>query len=146
MCPGATEESEVLTYAALMEDLEVDFGSNRRGLRRKAWLGLKLVLQGGHLTRSVWELFICEFERLGPEIGVSEEDKVEHLIQALPQSVGGLVSRARNKKYRVIVEGAPRVTTTPEIRWIVKCRSKLKHEPRGVGCWCGTCSRSRTVV
>ena len=46
------EEGEVLTYAALMEDLEVDFGSNTRGLRRKAWLGLKLVLQWGHLSRS----------------------------------------------------------------------------------------------
>ena len=45
------------------------------------------------LTRSVWELFICEFERLGREIRVSEEEKVQHLIQALPQSVGGLVLR-----------------------------------------------------
>ena len=114
------EEGEVLTDAALMEDLEVDFASNTRGLRRKACLGLKLVLQGGHLTRSVWQLFICEFERLGRDIGASEEDKVEHLIQALPQSIGRLVSRARNKQYRVIVEGAPRGTTTPEIRWIVK--------------------------
>ena len=77
-----------------------------------------MILQGGHLTRSVWELFICEFERLGREIGVSEEDKVKHLIQALPQSVGGLVSRARKKKYRVIVEGAPRGTTTPDIRGV----------------------------
>ena len=41
------EEGEVLTYAALMEDLEVDFGSNTRGLRRKAWFGVKLILQGG---------------------------------------------------------------------------------------------------
>ena len=40
------EEGEVLTYAALMEDLEVDFGSNTRGLRRKAWLGPNLVLDG----------------------------------------------------------------------------------------------------
>ena len=74
----------------------------------------------GHLTRSVWELFICEFARFGRELGATEEDKVERLIQALLPSIGGFVSRARNRKYKVIIDGAPRGHTTQEIRWIVK--------------------------
>ena len=114
------EEGEVLTYAGMMEDLEVSFGANTRGSKRRLWDALKLTLQRGHLTRSVWELFICEFERLGRELGATEEDKVERLIQAFPPSDGGFVSRARNRKYKVGLDGAPRGTTTPEIRWIVK--------------------------
>jgi len=82
----------------MMEDLQVRFGANTRGLRRKAWDDMKLALRGGHLTTSVWELFCCEFERLGRLIEATEEDKVERLIQILPPSIGQFVSRARNKK------------------------------------------------
>ena len=130
------EEGEVLTYAGMMEDLEVSFGANTRGSKRRLWDALKLTLQGGHLTRSVWELFICEFERLGRELGATEEDKVERLIQALPPSIGGFVSRARNRKYKVIIDGASRGTTTPEIRWIVKgVGVPNKCDPRTGGGW-----------
>ena len=90
----------------------------------------------GHLTRSVWELFSCEFERLGRELGATEEDKVERLIQAFPPSDGGFVSRARNRKYKVGLDGAPRGTTTPKISWIVKgVVVPNKCDPRSGGGW-----------
>ena len=141
------EEGEILTYAGLMEDLEVGFGANTRCSKRRLWDALKLTLQG--LTRSVWELFICEFERLGREPGATEEDKVERLIQALPPSSGPFVSRARTRKYKVIIDDAPRGTTTPEIRWIVKgVGVPNKCDPRtgGAACSCGTCLKKRTVA
>ena len=41
------EEGEVLTYAGEMEDLEVSFGANTRGSKRRLWDALKLTLQRG---------------------------------------------------------------------------------------------------
>ena len=103
----------------------------------------------GHLTRSVWEPFICEFERLGRELGATEEDKVESLIQSLHPSIGGFVSMARKRKYKVIIDGAARGTTTPEIRWIVKglgVPKNVTHELGGLGYSCGKCSKGKTVA
>ena len=51
------EEGEVLTYSGMMEDLGVSFGANTRGSKRWLWDALKLTLQLGILTKSVWELF-----------------------------------------------------------------------------------------
>ena len=42
------EEGEVLTYRGMMEDLEVSFGANTRGSKRRLWDALKLTLQEGH--------------------------------------------------------------------------------------------------
>ena len=36
---------EVLTYVGMMEDLEVNFGANSRGSKRRLWDSLKLTLQ-----------------------------------------------------------------------------------------------------
>ena len=41
------EDGEVLTYAALMEDLEVDFGSNTRGLGGRRGWGSSWFCKGG---------------------------------------------------------------------------------------------------
>ena len=143
------EEGEVLTYAALMEDLEVDLGSNTRGLRGSCVFGTEVRFAGGppdQVSLGALHLRVWTF---GSGTWCDGRGKSGACHPSPPPSIGGFVSRARNRKHKGIIDGEPRGTTTPEIRWIVKgVGVPNKFDPRtGVGwllVW--ICLKKRTLA